>query len=129
MFILLTKYQPTGMLRPKTTTKKFTRHTVNDKNKAWSLEAAVIPQRVKVQHIKTIPNVLADLVSRFKAVGFLWHWLKRPIAGVQYTVWALTSCWTSNSYAIREDWGFHWTRHWKANSNLWHITWLILCTE
>ena len=47
-------------------------HTDNDKCSTWGLEAAAIPRRVKVQHIKGIANVLADSVSRLRAVG-LYH--------------------------------------------------------
>ena len=50
----------------------FTGHTDNDKCNSWSLEAAAIPRRVKVQHIKGLGNILADSVSRLKAVG-IYH--------------------------------------------------------
>ena len=60
------------MFRPQTNTKLFTGHIDNDKCNTWGLEATVIPRRVKVQHIKRIANVLADSVSRLKAVG-LYH--------------------------------------------------------
>ena len=75
MFILLTKCQPTSMLRPKTTTKKV--HRIHwqiqiYKCNTWGLETTAIPRRVKVQHIKGKANVLADSVSRLKAVG-LYH--------------------------------------------------------
>ena len=36
---------------------------------ACSLEAITIPRHVKLQHIKGIANILADSVSRLKAVG------------------------------------------------------------
>ena len=70
MFTLLTKCQPTGTFRPQTMTKTFTEHTDNENCNTWGLEAAAIPRRVKVQHIKGIAKVLTDSVSRFKAVGF-----------------------------------------------------------
>ena len=38
----------------------------------WDLEAAAIPRRVKVPHIKGIANILADSVFRLKAVG-IYH--------------------------------------------------------
>ena len=38
----------------------------------WGLEAAAILRRVKVQHINQIASVLADSVSRLKAVA-LYH--------------------------------------------------------
>ena len=38
----------------------------------WGQEAATIPRCVKAQHIKEIPNVLADSVSRLRAAG-LYH--------------------------------------------------------
>ena len=41
-----------------------------DKCNTWGLEAAAIPRRVKLQHIKEITNVLADSISRLRAVGF-----------------------------------------------------------
>ena len=44
----------------------------NDKCNTWGVEAIAIPRHVKVQHIKGIANVLADSVSRLKAVG-LYH--------------------------------------------------------
>ena len=52
--------------------KIFTGHTDNDKCNIWGLEGAAIPRRVKVQHIKGIANILADPISRLKAVG-LYH--------------------------------------------------------
>ena len=36
------------------------------------LDATTIPRHVKLQHIKCIANILADSVSRLKAVG-LYH--------------------------------------------------------
>ena len=52
--------------------KIFTGHTDKEKCKPWSLEAAAIPRHVEVQHIKGIANVLADSVSRLRAIG-LYH--------------------------------------------------------
>ena len=52
--------------------KIFTGNMDNEKCSTWGLEAASIPRCVKVQHIKCIANILADSVSRFKAVG-LYH--------------------------------------------------------
>ena len=52
--------------------KILTGHTDNDKCNTWGLEAAANPRRIKVQHIKGIANVLADPVSRLRAVG-LYH--------------------------------------------------------
>ena len=52
--------------------KIFTGHTGSDKCNIWGLEAASIPRRVKVQHIKGIANFLANSVLRLKAVG-LFH--------------------------------------------------------
>ena len=70
MFILITKCQPTSILRPQTTSKIFTRHTNNDKCNTWGIEATAIPRRVKVKHIKGKAIVLADSVSMLRAVGF-----------------------------------------------------------
>ena len=50
----------------------FIGHTDNDKCNMWGLEAAAIPRRVMVQHIKGISNILAHSVSRLKAVD-LYH--------------------------------------------------------
>ena len=50
----------------------FTGHTDNYKCNTWGLEEAAIPRRVKVQHIKGIANILADLVSRLKRGG-IYH--------------------------------------------------------
>ena len=50
----------------------FTRHTNNNKCNIWSLDAAAIPRRVKVQHIKGTANILADPGSRLNAVG-IYH--------------------------------------------------------
>ena len=52
--------------------KIFTSNTNNGKCNTWGLEAATIPIQVKVQHIKGIANVLANSVSRLRAVG-LYH--------------------------------------------------------
>ena len=52
--------------------ENFTGHTDNDKYNIRGLDTAAIPRRVKVQHIKGIANILADLVSRLKAVG-IYH--------------------------------------------------------
>ena len=52
--------------------KMFTGHPDNDKCNAWDLEAAPIHRHVKVQHIKGITNVLADYVSRLRAVD-IYH--------------------------------------------------------
>ena len=52
--------------------KIFTGNTNNEKCNTWSLEATTIPRHVKVQHIKGIANILADSVSRLRAVG-LYH--------------------------------------------------------
>ena len=38
----------------------------------WGLEATTIPRHVRVHHIKGIANILADSVSRLRAVG-LYH--------------------------------------------------------
>ena len=54
------------------TTFFFTGHTDNDKCNIWGLEAAAITRKVKAQHIKGIANLLADSVSRLKAVG-IYH--------------------------------------------------------
>ena len=50
----------------------FTGDTDNEKCNTWGLEATAIPRCVKVHHIKGIANVLADSVSRLRAVG-LYH--------------------------------------------------------
>ena len=50
----------------------FTGHIDNDKCNTWSLEATTISRCVKAQHIKGIANVLADSVSRLRAVS-LYH--------------------------------------------------------
>ena len=70
----------------------FTGCTDNDNCNAWGLEAAAIPRRVKVQHIKGIANVLADSVSRLKMVG-LYHDIdfRDHQVGLHCTIWALTS--------------------------------------
>ena len=47
-FILFTKSQPTGKLRPQNTPKNFTGHTDNEKCNTWGLEVTAIPRRVKV---------------------------------------------------------------------------------
>ena len=52
--------------------EKFIGHTDKDKCNIWGFEAAAIPRRVKVQHIKGIASVLADVVSGVKAVG-IYH--------------------------------------------------------
>ena len=52
--------------------KFFTGHTDNDKCNTWGLEAEAIPRRVIAQYIKGIANVLADSVSRLRAVG-IYH--------------------------------------------------------
>ena len=52
--------------------KIFTDNTDKEKCNTWDLEAATIPKRLKVQHIKNIAIILADSVSRLKAVG-LYH--------------------------------------------------------
>ena len=49
--------------------KIFTGNTNNKKCNTWGLEATTIPRCVKVQHIKGKANVLADSVSRLRAVG------------------------------------------------------------
>ena len=54
--------------------KIFTGHTDNEKCHKWGLEATAIQRHVKVEHIKRIANVLADTVSRLRAVG-LSHYL------------------------------------------------------
>ena len=73
VFGLPTKCQITCMLRPQTITKKnFTGHTDSDKCNIRGLEAAATSRRVKVQNIKGIANILADSVSRLKAVG-IYH--------------------------------------------------------
>ena len=73
------------MLRLQTSTKNFYR-THNDKCSIWGLKAAAIPRRVKVQNIKGIASVLADSVSRPKAVG-IYHDIdsNELPTGVQYT--------------------------------------------
>ena len=52
--------------------KIFTGNTNNEKCNTWELEVTTIPQFAKVQHIIGIANILADSVSRLKAVG-LYH--------------------------------------------------------
>ena len=54
---------------------KFSQDTLTktkDKCSTWGLEAIAIPRRIKVHHFKGIANVLADSVSRLRAVG-LYH--------------------------------------------------------
>ena len=67
--------------------KIFTGNTDNEKCNTWGLEAATIPQCIKVQHIKGIANILADSVSRLEAVG-LYHILdfqnSQPELGTPY---------------------------------------------
>ena len=41
----------------------------NKKCNTWDLEATTIPRHIKVEHIKGIVSILADSVSRLKAVG------------------------------------------------------------
>ena len=72
MFILLQNVNLLVHSDHKPLLKIFTGHTNNDKCKIWGLEAAAIPRRVKVQHIKGISNIIADSVSRLKAVG-IYH--------------------------------------------------------
>ena len=52
--------------------KIFTGHTYNEKCNTWGLEAAATPRHGEAHHIKEIANVLADSVSRPRAVG-LYH--------------------------------------------------------
>ena len=52
--------------------KIFTGHTTNNKCNTWSLETAAIPRHVKGQHIKGIASVLADSVSRLRALGLYY---------------------------------------------------------
>ena len=52
--------------------KLFTGHTDNKKCNTWGLGATAIPRHVNIQHIKGITNVLADFMSRLRAVG-LYH--------------------------------------------------------
>ena len=52
--------------------KIFVGHTYKDKCNIWSLEAAAIPRKGKVQHNKGIANVIADSVLMLKAVS-LYH--------------------------------------------------------
>ena len=47
-------------------------NTDNEKCNLWDPEVTTIPRCVKVQHIKGIANILADPVSRLRAVG-LYH--------------------------------------------------------
>ena len=51
--------------------KLFTGHNDNNKCNLWGLEAAATPRRFKVQHIKKIAKILADLVTRLKVVDFI----------------------------------------------------------
>ena len=57
--------------------KILTGSTDNEKGNTQGLEAAAIPRHIKLQHIKGIANILADSVSRLKAVG-LHHNLDFP---------------------------------------------------
>ena len=57
---------------PKPLLNTFTGHTDNNKCNILGLQAVAIPRTVKVQHIKGIANILADSVSKLKAVG-LYH--------------------------------------------------------
>ena len=50
----------------------FTGNTNNEKCNTYGLEATTIPWHVKVQHIKGIANILADSVSRLRAVGLYY---------------------------------------------------------
>ena len=59
-------------LDPKPLLKIFMGNTNNEKCNTWGLEATAIPRCVTVQHIKGIASVLADSVSRLRAVG-LYH--------------------------------------------------------
>ena len=52
--------------------KIFTGNTDNKRCNTWSLEATTIPRCVNIQHIMGIANILADSISRLKAVG-LYH--------------------------------------------------------
>ena len=60
------------MVRPQTIAKMFIGHTDNDKCNILGLDAAAIPRRVTVWHLKGMADVLADSVSRLKAVG-IYH--------------------------------------------------------
>ena len=68
----LQKSDPLVCLDHKPLLKIFTGHTENDKCNTWGLEVTAMPRRVKVQYIKGIAKLLADSVSRLKAVG-LYH--------------------------------------------------------
>ena len=50
----------------------FTGNTDNEKCNSWGLETPTIPRCVTVHHIKGIANILADSLSRLKAVE-LYH--------------------------------------------------------
>ena len=52
--------------------KIFTGNTNNEKCNTCGLEATTVPRHVKVLHIKGIAIILADFVSRLRAVG-LYH--------------------------------------------------------
>ena len=72
VFLLLTKFRFISKSDHKPLMKIFTGNTDNEKCNTWDLEGTAIPRCVKVQHIKGIANILADSVSRLRAVG-LYH--------------------------------------------------------
>ena len=52
--------------------KIFTGNTNNKTCNTWGLKASAIARHVKVQHIKGIANILADSVSRLRAIGLYY---------------------------------------------------------
>ena len=73
MLILSIEFRFINTFTPYTTPKKiFTGNTNKEKCITWGLAAATIPRCVKLQHVKGIANILAESVSRHKAVG-LYH--------------------------------------------------------
>ena len=60
------------MLGPQPLLKIFTGHTDNEKCNTQCPEAIAIPRCVTVEHIEGITNILAESVSRVRAVG-LYH--------------------------------------------------------
>ena len=69
--------------------------TNNEKCNTWGLEATAIPRHIKAQHIKGITNVLANSVSRLRAMA-LYHDFdsktQRPLTRIQCTIQTPTPC-------------------------------------
>ena len=73
--------------------KMFTGDTDNEKCNTCSLEATPIPRCIQKQHIKRIANILANSMSRLRAVGLYYDLdLKDGEPGNQCTIQTPASC-------------------------------------